>query len=295
MPKKNLTKEQKDRIIMSIYEYIFDHDFPYDRVTKKLPRGCWLQLETKYNLTIGHLHRVWKQYNQQKNLGISDHDFIRPIKKTRHDYNSKFTIDVQTSMDNIILENKNDVSYREMQLHLSENGIDLSLSTIFKYFQALGGYDEDSHVKPYLNEHNKMQRLQWVLDEIDISDPLQLKYYSQFDESCIDEKWNFVQRRKKHLKYLPDHPYQPNDTVIHKNHIEKLMFTVALSEPWEHSTGKRGIIFHAHQEPAQRNSINRRRGTLEWKPDNLDCEEFYNGQTKENGIINMIFDYYNCI
>ena len=66
------------------------------------------------------------------------------------------------------------------------------------------------------------------------------------------------------------------------------MFTCAICEPSENCNGKRGIIIHAHEEAAKRNSINRPRGTIELVPDNVDGEEFYKGQTKEGGIIDQI-------
>jgi hypothetical protein len=73
-------------------------------------------------------------------------------------------------------------------------------------------------------------------------------------------------------------------------HIQKLMFTCGFSEPSDTNDGKRGIIFHAHEEPAQRSSRNRPAGTIILIPDTVDCNEFYQGQVKIGGIIDQIIE-----
>ena len=108
-----------------------------------------------------------------------------------------------------------------------------------------------------------MQTLHWCIYEIDTSDLNNLKFHHQHDEVAMDEKLFTEQQLKKNVKTLPDHPYVSNNTCQHKSHIGKVMFTCAVCEPSENCNGNRGIIIHAHEETAKRNSINRPRGTIE--------------------------------
>jgi hypothetical protein len=99
-----------------------------------------------------------------------------------------------------------------------------------------------------------------------------------------------LSKKEKNIKSFPGHPEFENDTTVHKGDIQNLMFTVATSEPRADSDGKRAMVFHAHQQPAQRNSVNRPRGTLEWVADSVDGDEFYDAQMRVNGIIEQVID-----
>ena len=57
----------------------------------------------------------------------------------------------------------------------------------------MGMKDEGCYIKPKLTLTNTMQRLHWILMEIDISDPNHLVYYHQYDEVSIDASWFFLQ------------------------------------------------------------------------------------------------------
>jgi hypothetical protein len=64
---------------------------------------------------------------------------------------------------------------------------------LYNYCQAMGMKDEGCYIKPKLTLTNTMQRLHWILMEIDISDPNHLVYYHQYDEVSIDASWFFLQ------------------------------------------------------------------------------------------------------
>ena len=102
----------------------------------------------------------------------------------------------------------------------------------------------------------------------------------------IDEKWFNQMPRKKKLKYMPDHLHYPNHSVQHKSHIQRLMITSVLSDTFDE---KVGLIYHGEMIPAP----NRPRGSIELTSKSVDSEEFYNGQIKVNGIINMILEKKN--
>lgn len=47
----------------------------------------------------------------------------------------------------------------------------------------------------------------------------------------VDEKWFFVQELKQKVRYLPCEERPKEKTVIHKSHIEKIMFLAAIGRP----------------------------------------------------------------
>ena len=102
----------------------------------------------------------------------------------------------------------------------------------------------------------------------------------------MDEKWFYTTRLREKLKYLPDHEFRNQHTTQHKSHIPRLMVTSAISQPTDTFDGKCGLIYHGEIRPAQNNSANRPRGTLELHSKNVD----HDGQLKEDGIINQIIE-----
>jgi hypothetical protein len=66
------------------------------------------------------------------------------------------------------------------------------------------------------------------------------------------------------------------------------MVTSEISQPTDTFDGKCRFIYHGEIRPAQNNSANRPRGTLELHSKNVDHDEFIHGQLKEDGVINQI-------
>ena len=146
-------------------------------------------------LTKKQLLRIWKQYYDERNINIPDALFLKPKSKATRQL--QLTIEMEQSIDHIVLHYNGNVSYRELKMDLINESYDLALSTVFYYCQAMAVKDRDSHIKPKLTGYNIMQRLAWVLHEIDITDLNNLKYHHQHDEASLDESWFFCQKRKK--------------------------------------------------------------------------------------------------
>ena len=71
----------------------------------------------------------------------------------------------------------------------------------------------------------------------------------------------YVSGAQKNLKYLPDHDHIPMKQ--HKSHIDKVMVASALSQPIFNDNESEGLIVHGDFILAQRQSVNRERGTIE--------------------------------
>jgi hypothetical protein len=131
-------------------------------------------------------------------------------------------------------------------------------------------------VKPALTEENKYARYLFSLEHID---PRTGLYYSMMNTIHVDEKWFYMIETKSRC-YLASDEDIPAIYVKHKCHIPKIMFLCAVARPrydtdkkawWD---GKIGIWPFAKQLPAQRNSKNRAKGTLEWTNVTVKMEQY---------------------
>jgi hypothetical protein len=227
-------------------------------------------------------------------LNKDPYDTVNPKKKARKDNQSQMDQETMTSIDNSVLNREGFITYRQIQLELEKDNLFIALSQVFKYCKGMGIEEESSYVKPTLTEKHRKERLLFVLNKVDTTDPMNLLYKNHEDIVSIDEKWFRSDPLRKTLKYLPDHARHPNNTVQHKSHIPQLMITAAISEPTATFDGKVGLIYHGDEVAAERNSRRRPRGTLEIKAKNVDCEEFFDGQTRvdedisKTGILDQI-------
>ena len=126
-----------------------------------------------------------------------------------------------------------------------------------------------SSLKPLLTEQNKYERVLYAMSKVDGE-----TYKDMEDEIHIDEKWFYLTRDNENY-ILVDDEEDPHRTVGHKSHIDKVMFLAATAKPrWDPNKkrqwdGKIGIWPFARLEPAQRSSVNRPAGTMEWKTYNV--------------------------
>lgn len=133
-----------------------------------------------------------------------------------------------------------------------------------------------SSLKPFLKESNKLERVLYAVSKIHGE-----TYQDMEDEVHVDEKWFFLTRVNESYLLL-DCEDDPQRSVGHKSHIDKIMFLAATAKPrWdphkkEMWDGKIGIWPFARREPAKRNSIHRAKGTLEWKSFKVDREAYRN-------------------
>lgn len=261
----------------------------YDHERNCMKPGGWRPLETRFNLSERRLQQIYQDYKRTSDA-VEPNEVLKPRKKGRVGPKLQLTEEIATVIDESIIKEKGDITYRELQVELEKAGLPLSLGAVHKYAKVLGVHEESKYVKPKLTEKNKIERLKWVLSKIDVSDPNDLRYYHQNNIVHVDEKWMYVERLRKTVKSLPDHEDYPHDTVQHKSHRQKVMITAALTEPTETFDGKIAMIAHGDWVEAQRSSANRPRGTLEFKGKNVDADEFYDGQTKEGGILDMIVE-----
>ena len=278
--KKNLSQQQKLCMVIKILSKI-------DILSGSFPAGLNELLEREYNCCRVTIHNIWKQFKIQNSANFSDDLLLKPKKKSRLSSTCTFNEEIASAIDFILRESHGNITIRGMKVELEKENLIFSYSTVFQYLTAMGVVQEKSYVKPYLSEKHKMHRLLYVLSMIDTSDTTNLTYLDHTNRVHIDEKWFYMIPVHRNIMRLPDHPIEYFST-IHKSHIPKVMITAAFSEPTPSFDGKVGIYVHGEMVPAARSSINRLKGTMELKPKNIDAAEFYESQTKEGGLLEMI-------
>jgi hypothetical protein len=131
-----------------------------------------------------------------------------------------------------------------------------------------------SMLKPTLTDQHKLARVLFAMEEIDETRHDQvsvdgLNYKNMLDRIHVDEKWFYITRDAQGF-YLAIDEEPPTRRCVSKKHMTKVMFLCALARPrWNYTTnsmwdGKVGMWPIGHIRPAQRNSINRPRGTPVW-------------------------------
>jgi hypothetical protein len=167
------------------------------------------------------------------------------------------------------------------------SNVGMAKSTIHQYIHPWAD-DEDplikrfiSKLKPTLTELNKETRYAFAIDQLNFATRhlVRPKFLDQMDRVHLDEKWfHMCQDGEGYLLVADEEP--PKRHVKHKGYIGKVMFLCAQARPrWDFHThtqwdGKIGIWPIGKYTQAQRNSIHRPAGTLEWENVNM-CNELY--------------------
>uniref|UniRef100_A0ACD5XP25 Uncharacterized protein n=1 Tax=Avena sativa TaxID=4498 RepID=A0ACD5XP25_AVESA len=149
----------------------------------------------------------------------------------------------------------------------------VSHSTLHLRFQLGDLTRHSSRLKPLITPANKLKRLEFcvsMLDEDQLTTPR--PFFKKMDNIVhIDEKWFYMTKENNNYYLLPDEP-RPFRTVQNKNNIGKVMFLTAVAKPRYNEVGevtfdgKIGTWAFVQETPAQKNSKNRDKGTLELKP-----------------------------
>lgn len=135
------------------------------------------------------------------------------------------------------------------------------------------------HTKPVLSEKNKADRVKFALAHAGTSAP-DFTFQDMNNVVHIDEKWFYIMPLSRSMLLLKGETPPPNMKAHSKRYIMKVMFIAAVAKPrWDSITntmfdGKIGLWPIIDYIPAQRNSRNRPKGTLEMKPKSVTREVY---------------------
>jgi hypothetical protein len=154
-----------------------------------------------------------------------------------------------------------------------------------------------NYIKPQLPEEFKFKRLQWVLSFIEnTTDGIMFNDLQQY--VYLDEKWFILQKMKRLLKRFDDSPPENFHHIQSKSNPTQIMCTAAVARPRfsekseDYFNGLLCLLSHINWVAAQRNSVNRPRGTLIAQPYTINSENINDGMTMEGGLIESIEDMF---
>ena len=170
-------------------------------------------------------------------------------------------------------------------LSLLSKNIGVPYSSLHRMLRTGHFRRHTSALKPHLTEENKVARVAYALDEIDMATLVGgggvVQFKDMYDRVDIDEKWFYQTEDGKRYILIgsedepDDQEAAPHRRVRHKNHITKVMFLCAQARPrWDahrnqYWDGKIGLWPIGEWVEARRTSANRPAGTLVWKDETI--------------------------
>ncbi|XP_066375035.1 uncharacterized protein [Miscanthus floridulus] len=245
------TKELTDRQRQDLFE-----DLLRSSRNGKLKRNSTTIIAAKYNVRIPTIQCVWKRAKKCWAHGIPvDVNGLKP----KNCGCKKIQVDLSTVLD-IPLN-------RRGTIRSLANALGVNKSNLHRSFKQGLLRRHSNSLKPYLKEANKKSRLQWCVSMLEPSTlPNNPKFKEMKNIIHTDEKW-FNGTRKNKTMYMHPDEEDPHRTVQNKNAIHKVMFYSGVTQPRFDAKGrcyfdgKLGLWPFVHEEPAQRRSGNRPRGT----------------------------------
>lgn len=242
--------------------------------------------------------RIVKEYRDQRANGVVVPTFENK-RRGRCGRHSKLTPELRVEYTRIAQEYANmwiRLSDRYLQIELQEAGYPLSRKCIQSHLKILKARKINLSIKPKLTPVHKEDRMRYVLDMADRNHGLNRpEHYwkNQLDIVHVDESWFYLNRVTNQIVVFEGVNIPEAPTVQHKSHIPKVMFLVAMARPFIKPDGtwfdgKVGCWDITERVPAQRNSVNRPRGTLITTPLSLTADIYYDLFTKDGGVIDAI-------
>ena len=250
LKKKNLTNEQRQAIV---------HSLILQYSEGKLKKNAVSDIASAFNVHRKTISVIW---NRAK-AAFSSNDMVcnvDSLKKGRSGRKRKDWSEELDSMRSIELN-------RRSTLRSLSYATGIPKTTLFRMMNDGHVKRISSTVKPTLTEQNKLERLQFCLRHVRPNGI----FCDMYDYVHIDEKWFYITETKKSYYLLADEE-PPERSCKSKRFITKVMFMAAVARPQYDShrkcyfDGRVGIWPFVERTPAQRNSKNRPKGTLETKP-----------------------------
>jgi hypothetical protein len=210
-------------------------------------------LEEKWNVSKREIQRVFKEYRDKKAIDQL-HVNLSPNKKGVDGMVSKLSIDVRRRIQTISDLAMGKLTYQIIRDQLEDEGFDFCTETVRQYCLQMNVKIASVRVKPKLQEHHKMARIKFILDQIDWTVKSHPVYRSQEKLVHIDEKMFRYLRQVTRLKVFPTSPRFPNSTALSKSHDDQVMFIAAVSEPSSTFDGKIGMLAFLDEVAAERSS-----------------------------------------
>lgn len=176
----------------------------------------------------------------------------------------KFSPDVARALISINNKHWGQLSFKRLAGKLAEeNGTKVTPMTVRKWCRELGMIRRRRYIKPKLTLTHRVNRLQFVLDQID---KRTAKFTNLEDTVHGDEKWFLLMKDGQVCRVFPDKdgkyhvPAAPK--IYHKSRTPKIMFLAVCAKPRSEYgfDGRIGLWSFTLERPAKRSNV--RTGTV---------------------------------
>ncbi|XP_057517823.1 uncharacterized protein LOC130798740 [Amaranthus tricolor] len=271
-------QHQRKTRLTNHMRHLILHEMLSLKVSDSLPHGTFVRIANKYGYTPRTIRNIWKRAIETKE---ENKPYVVDSK-----YKNCGRKRVQVAPN--VLESKpmgERTCIRDVATCL-----DLAPTTVWRLIRRGEIKAHSNPLHPYLTNANKARRVEWILSLIQ-EDTIHHHpmYKGMYDFIHIDEKWFYLTKKTQrvYLAHKENIPYRAGKS---SKFIPKAMFLGAVARPrWNQYgqctfDGKIGIFPFISRVAAQRNSINRPRGSIEIKPTDSVTQEIYRSMLIEQLI-----------
>jgi len=210
-PKKNLTKIQRERVILFLLERSHNGI---------LGNGDVAKAASKFECCTRTIYRVWKLWNVHKNAE-NVLEMIESRKRGNSGRKKVYSFD-ELKRDLFALPQSKRTTIRDIAASLS-----IANGTVLRLLRCGVLVKHNTRVKPLLKPKHLRKRLEFALARVH---PITKEYESMENVVVIDEKIFYNDRDKKTM-YLVEGEEPPERACENKRYIGSTMFLVAVARP----------------------------------------------------------------
>ncbi|XP_057532677.1 uncharacterized protein LOC130810579 [Amaranthus tricolor] len=269
--------QRKSRLTNELRHLIL-HEMLSLKVSDSLPHGTFVRIANKYGYTPRSIRNLWKR-------AIETKEENKPyVVDSKYKNCGRKRVQVPPN----VLESKpmgERTCIRDVATCL-----DLAPTTVWRLIRRGEIKAHSNPLDPSLTDANKARRVEWILSLIQ-EDTIHHHpmYKGMYDFIHIDEKWFYLTKKTQRV-YLAHKEKIPYRAAKSSKFIPKAMFLGAVARPrWNQYgqctfDGKIGNFPFVSRVAAQRNSINRPKGSIEIKPTESVTQEVYRSMLIEQLI-----------
>jgi len=239
--------------------------------------------------------RVWRDYLEQKANGVSMPN-MKPKRRSGR------PVELSPLKRGAIIASSQKRRYKTTVRNVARDAnvdshIIIPLTSVWRYRNRMGYKKHNEYHKTLLSLTNKIKRLSWAIDEVEVSLHPQTGAYSyRFKDlkkrGFFDEKWFETQTKGKIYRRDED-PILPPPALKNKLHPPKVMISAGFAYPQpktngEYFNGCVGVYPFVERVQAKRDSRNRVAGTFETKPVSVTAQVYFDSMTQQGGVMDQI-------
>ena len=278
---RDLSNDLRSALVIECAKY-------FDMNIQRFPDGALAAIRTHFApskaVSTRTIKRYWDDYHRQQNDGVLAPN-ISNKRKGNCGRHTLLSPELREAYRVIMQEYADlwmSLSLRMLKVELLGVGHDLSNHAIFNHLKVMVSRNINLRVVPTLTAAQREHRCRYILNKANRDHGLwavEHKYRDQKNVIHVDEKWFYTKKVSHKIRVMPGVAIPDRPTCRHKNHIDKVLFLVAVARPQMRPDGvwfdgKIGIWPCTTLYQARRNSVNRPAGTWEVKNKSITAEYY---------------------